>query len=689
MEQGEVIHAIPQLPAQRDDRWSTRALAVSPDGNLLASFPPETLSALQIWDISSITNLTGATETSAVMRRVTPVSVNRKAINAHLLTLPLAHATPPTPSRPASWLRGAATIGSTPPLFIVQDLGTLLTQPQAAVARPRFLPMDVDTSAYLDFLNRLSVQPLLRRVSSWDISDSMAGVVIARLIEGIKFSAEYSMSEHTDVVTFARALGAELDRAQPEDLWRQTDPAQRPGLNALLPAEAKAKIETNLRRLDPDELRFLNQYGPRFTGAPDPRELLDLFSLLDVPPAVQQSLTQMLRLIPRISQCRSGGGSQTYAMGGYAGITNKGSLDSLVPTELAYPSDVLLHRLLNQEALYYGRETERERSRELVYLVTQSGLELLGDGDVLAKALTLALAQTMHRRGYEVQQSFVGSAWTEPATMLRPADVHRVLYHRDRSSLRPKEMLEAVLAQLREWSERYRTLQVMWIVGEHWDADDCAAHRDLYNAVRSQAEQQAWFIRIGKDEASGRRRNPPAARSFGQHQVIGSELMWAGMDAPKRIFVAPESKPAVMPKPVAAIHFDGIYFASISEERINVLRFFQDGTLQSASFVGKVDLPRIHGWLRRESPFPPSLSGSYALKGSQIEFRVIARGRVAEGFGAVSENDLQVDVVEYEESEISSHSDNDEVVPRGVLSDRRPRTPISWRGNYRFLHVEQ
>jgi len=46
--------ALPQLKAQGDSYWSTRALAISPDGRLLATYEPETLRVIQLWDISAL-----------------------------------------------------------------------------------------------------------------------------------------------------------------------------------------------------------------------------------------------------------------------------------------------------------------------------------------------------------------------------------------------------------------------------------------------------------------------------------------------------------------------------------------------------------------------------------------------------------------------------------------------------------
>ncbi|MCP5015823.1 MAG: hypothetical protein GY938_11235, partial [Ketobacter sp.] len=160
------------------------------------------------------------------------------------------------------------------------------------------------------------------------------------------------------------------------------------------------------------------------------------------------------------------GGVQTYPEGGYEGLARTGSLDNLLRSELAFPPAVFYHRVLNKEALYYGRERPRDRRRELAYVVVQTGVGLGGDGAVLSKALLLALGQALGRRGYEVLYSFAGAELEDPHRLSHPGDVARVLHYQDSGKADAGAILKGMLKRLQGWRETYRGRQVVWVVSE-------------------------------------------------------------------------------------------------------------------------------------------------------------------------------------------------------------------------------
>ncbi len=508
-------------------------IAFSPDGQLLAFGSYD--NTVRLWDVSALG--VGPKEMDTIDITSPPPE---GVLRTHLRSLPLGHVASPhvTTDRPAAWLRGAAAASWSLPLALARDLGLLLSQPgdQLTIDKPAHLPYDEDTSAYLAFLQRVAAHPLARELPAWQppLSDTVLAVVLARLVEGLDLPEVYRPPTGPAGVVFTRALAAELESADPAQIWRDTPPEARPHWEELLPPQALARIERNLQGLDREELRFLARYGPPLSGSPDPRDLLDMLSLTGLPEMARLALSQTLKLLPRVSAARTVGGVQTYPEGGYEGLARKGSLDSLLLTELAYPEDVFLHRFFNHEALYYGRERPRERRRELAYIVTQTGWGLGGDGEVLARALTLALAQAMRQRDYEVLYSLAGTGLSEPGPLDKPSQVARLLYQREAARVDEEVVLKGVLRHLQGWRDGYRGRQVLWVLSEFFDADWWEEHQALYHALRAEGGQQAWFVRVGKTgkDGNGRRQPPAAARFFECWQIVETGLMWEGQAPP-------------------------------------------------------------------------------------------------------------------------------------------------------------
>ena len=457
-------------------------------------------------------------------------------LRSQLRSLALCHvqAEGCAPERPATWLRGAGAAGWALPLGLARDLGLLLTQPAASLslAKPAHLPFDEDSSAYLAFLKRVAAHPLVRELPGWKpaLSDAVLGVVLARLVEGLALPDAYRPPSGPDGVRLARVLQRELPKADPARLWREAAADSRPRCQALLPTESLARIEHNLARLDLAELRFLNRYGAPLGASPDPRDLLDLLALTGLPPQARLALSQTLQLLPRLGDGHSLGGLQTYPSGGYQGLARHGSLDSLLPSEHAYPEQLFLHRVLNREALYYGRESPREQRRDLAYLVMQLGYGLGGDGQTLARALLLALGQMMRKRGYDVAYSFAGAGLSPPRPLDKPGEVARVLHAYEPVLVEPEPILRGVLAALRGWRTDYRGRHVLWVLAEHFDADFPEDHAALYRELQAEAGQQAWFVRLGAGPKSQPDPPPPSARYFSRWQRIATTLLHTGPD---------------------------------------------------------------------------------------------------------------------------------------------------------------
>lgn len=79
------------------------------------------------------------------------------------------------------------------------------------------------------------------------------------------------------------------------------------------------------------------------------------------------------------------------ATGGFAGVTNRGPLDRLLPSELAHDADVLAVRVATNEALYALREESLARPRSRRRVLLDAGIRMWGTPRVLGVAVALAV----------------------------------------------------------------------------------------------------------------------------------------------------------------------------------------------------------------------------------------------------------------------------------------------------------
>ncbi|MEM7392832.1 MAG: hypothetical protein AAF492_10845, partial [Verrucomicrobiota bacterium] len=88
---------------------------------------------------------------------------------------------------------------------------------------------------------------------------------------------------------------------------------------------------------------------------------------------------------------------QELPLGGYSDITNKGALDRLLISELAYDDFTLMTRIALNEALYLRRETPPNNLPRGCHVLIDCGIRLWGVPRVFAVAVGLALAASSDR----------------------------------------------------------------------------------------------------------------------------------------------------------------------------------------------------------------------------------------------------------------------------------------------------
>ncbi|MCD6533745.1 MAG: WD40 repeat domain-containing protein [Deltaproteobacteria bacterium] len=291
-------------------------------------------------------------------------------------------------------------------------------------------------------------------------------------------------------------------------IWDLSLLNERPETYLRLVAKQKEEqtLDKNLAKSDKiDSNNFL-----------DPDKLAELILADSLPQAITDLYKQLLTLAPKLTFADHRG-SQTYSCGGYHGLTHKGGLDNLALSEHLYPDNLLLHRILNHEALYYGREGEREKRRRITLIITQSGLEISGTANHLARALTLAAIGRLANLGGDLRHAFFGSIWTPPTDPLKPDNCKKILLRQDHEGLNLKEPFTLLKEQLRIWQENYHQIETLWIIDRHFAADRKRSDiNKIIQEIHNLGRHRAWFINLNSNSAAP----PPTTDLFHQQRQI-------------------------------------------------------------------------------------------------------------------------------------------------------------------------
>jgi hypothetical protein len=90
-------------------------------------------------------------------------------------------------------------------------------------------------------------------------------------------------------------------------------------------------------------------------------------------------------------------------------LSNKGNLDSLLLSELAWDADDFLRRFVENEVLYYAKETEKESKGRRYLLLIDASASMRGDRQVFARGMALATAKKLVLQNGDVGIRFFDS----------------------------------------------------------------------------------------------------------------------------------------------------------------------------------------------------------------------------------------------------------------------------------------
>ncbi|MFW5920945.1 MAG: hypothetical protein ACOCUS_03840 [Polyangiales bacterium] len=326
---------------------------------------------------------------------------------------------PMTSVRAAQWRNALSRVGMPVPFWAVHDLGLLaVLDPESVPIGPRpalegvELPANVQSAleAWVETLEEVGRSEVLEKARQWRLGDELLAVLILRVLGPIY---ERHKGNRRPVAT-ALPLDPEVYRDLDGQLGELFVASDRRDEGAFLEhlAHERLRLVTAVEQVDLDTLKLVGLFGAE-AGAASAMRMLDLLSVFESPEA-NDVVNFSLDLLPSVLETKRAAGQQTFSVDGYSGVERRGTLDSLVMSELAYDADLFARRYAEQEVFYYAREKQHEEDRRLHYIVVDATASMRGQRAVFARGLALTLIKKLLLRGEDVYMRFFDSRLYEP-----------------------------------------------------------------------------------------------------------------------------------------------------------------------------------------------------------------------------------------------------------------------------------
>ena len=353
----------------------------------------------------------------------------------------LSHVQVDTPMalvRAAAWCNSLARMGVHLPLFVIHDIGVMLSMTRGAggyairareaqlariaAARRARSRSSTSTAALLENIGGVRGHRAARRAA-------------AARRDGRRAAARASSATRTTAGAIAaRRAGAEplpldlgiLGEIDYADHFRDFDPRSAVGLHRAPRRAVDARLHAG--RADRSRHRAPArpvQGGQRVGLArrSAARSISSICSPRSARPRPTTSRTSRSICCRACSRPGAPPASQTFAVDGYASIERKGNIDSLVLSELAYDREIFEQKVVDNELLYYGREKQREDERRLQYILIDCSASMRGQRQVFARGLALALIKKLTLEGDEIWVRFFDSRLHETIKVGRSGQV--------------------------------------------------------------------------------------------------------------------------------------------------------------------------------------------------------------------------------------------------------------------------
>jgi hypothetical protein len=297
----------------------------------------------------------------------------------------------------------------------VHDLGLLAVIDPTSVpigTRPGVANLRLDEGAtdalkeWAATLHEIGESEVMERARAWRLSDDLIAVLLLRVL-GPLFERHQGPG---------RRPAAPMLPLDPE-VYRDMEP-ELPGLFAASDRSAdlsflrfiaadRLRLLIAFEQVDLDTLRLVGLFGAE-AGAMGAMNMLDLLNVFSSPEA-NDVVNFSLDLLPSILETKKASGAQVFSVDGYSGVQRRGSIDSLVLSELAFDELLFDMRFAENEIFYYAREKQHEEDRRLHYICVDASASMRGQRSVFARGLALTLVKKLSLRGEDVYLRFFDS----------------------------------------------------------------------------------------------------------------------------------------------------------------------------------------------------------------------------------------------------------------------------------------
>ena len=453
----------------------------------------------------------------------------------------LSHVQVDTPMalvRAAAWSNSLARMGVHLPLFVIHDIGVMLSMTRGAggytirareaqLARVQLPPgVKPKLDEYRALLGNIAASEVTERLAGLRLRDEMIAVLLSRIL-GDTYNRwrERSKSAGAEPMPLDLGILGEIDYA---DHFRDFDPRALWGFVEHLVAQAM-HVYTQVELIDLDTVRLLGLFkedsasgSEALGGAID---LVDLFAALGSPEA-NDVANFSLDLLPSVLETRRTTGSQTFAVDGYASVERKGNIDSLVLSELAYDREIFEQKVVDNELLYYGREKQREDERRLQYILIDCSASMRGQRQVFARGLALALIKKLTLEGDEIWVRFFDSRMHETIKVGRSGQVpvpYLLSFRSERGRNYGKVFRQLVVEVTRLRREQKRRV-VLYIITH----GQCHIEPELITSLKQQAFLYGVIVLPSSDQL------PEFVPLLDRSQIVHADALGNRQDRQRR-----------------------------------------------------------------------------------------------------------------------------------------------------------